>query len=140
VREAAMAKQVPKSLEGFDPFGALVGLRFTKWETGYSRCILEVDDRLLNPHGTLHGGATYTMADSGMGATLYSCIDPDEICATIEINIVYFKAITSGILTCDTRVIHRSKRIATLESEITMDGSLVAKAIGTWSVFKEKKP
>ena len=134
-----MPKKVPMKLEGFDPFGALVGLAFTSWEEGYSQCVLEIDGKLLNPHSTLHGGATYTMADSGMGATLYSCIDEDELCATIEIKIVYFKAVTSGTLTCDTRLVHRSKRIATLESEIRQGEQLIAKALGTWSIFKEKR-
>ena len=134
-----MPKKVPVKLEGFDPFGALVGLTFTRWEEGYSQCVLEIDGKLLNPHKTLHGGATYTMADSGMGATLYSCIDEDELCATIEIKIVYFKAVNSGTLICDTRLINRSKRIATLESEIRQGEQLIAKALGTWSIFKEKR-
>ena len=79
------------------------------------------------------------MADSGMGATLYSCIDEDEICATIEIKIVYFKAVRSGTLTCDTKLVHKGKRIATLESEIRQGEYLIAKALGTWSIFKEKR-
>ena len=134
-----MPKKVPQTLEGFDPFGSLVGLSFTKWENGYSQCVVDVSEKLLNPHKTLHGGVPYTMADSGMGATLYSCIEEDELCATIEIKIVYFRPVTSGRLTCDTRLVHRSKRIATLESEIRQGDQLIAKALGTWSIFKEKR-
>jgi len=134
-----MPKKVPQQLEGFDPFGDLVGLTFTKWEKGYSQCVVEVDAKLLNPHRTVHGGVTYTMADSGMGAALYSCIGDDELCSTIETNIVYFKPVASGTLTCDTKVIHKSKRIATLESEIKQEGRLVAKALGTWSIYKANR-
>jgi len=133
-----MPKKMPRNLAGFDPFGELVGLTFTKWEHGHSQCVMEVEDKLLNPHRTLHGGATYTMADSGMGATMYSVMEDDELCATIEIKIVYFKAVPSGRLVCDTRLLHKGNRIATLESEISRDGELVAKAIGTWSIFKAK--
>jgi len=46
--------------------------------------------------------------------------------------------VDSGTLTCDTKVISKSKRIATLESEIKHEGHLVAKALGTWSIYKEK--
>jgi len=134
-----MPKKFPQKLEGFDPFGELIGLTFTKLENGYSQCVLEVNGKLLNPHKVLHGGVTYSMADTGMGAALYTCIDEDELCATIETKIVYFKPVTSGRLTCDTRVVHRSKRIATLESEIKDDRQLIAKALGTFSVFKEKR-
>ncbi len=133
-----MPKPVPYDLTGFDPFGELVGLTFTSLEYGHSRFEMDVDERLFNPQRTLHGGATYTLADTGMGATMYSVIDEDELCATIETKIVYFRAVTSGRLVCDTRLIHKGKRIATLESEISQDGELVAKALGTWSIFKGK--
>jgi len=133
-----MPKKMPQYVEGFNPFGDLIGLAFTRAEKGCSQCVLEVDRKLLNPFRILHGGATYTMADTGMGAALLSCIDTDEQCSTIEIKIVYFKAVVSGTLACDTKVIHKSKRIATLESEIKHEGRLVAKALGTWSIYQEK--
>jgi len=138
VEEATMPKKVPLESEGFNPFGELIGLNFVKCETGYSQCVLEVSEKLLNPHRVLHGGVIYSMADNGMGGALYSYLDDDELCATIEIKIVYFKAVTSGTLTCDTRIVHRSKRIAALESEIKNDGHLVAKATGTFSIFRVK--
>jgi acyl-CoA thioesterase len=134
-----MPKQVPQKLEGFNPFGDLVGISFTKAENGYCQCTLKVNDGLMNPQKALHGGVAYSMADTGMGGALYSIMEPDELCASIEINMVYFRAVISGALTCDTRVIHRGKRIATLESEVYNDGSLIAKALGTFSIFKEKR-
>ena len=138
VEEVPMPKKVPLESEGFNPFGELIGLDFVKCERGYSQCVLEVNERLLNPHKVLHGGVIYSMADTGMGGALYSYLDDDELCATIEIKIVYFKAVTSGTLTCDTKIVHRSKRIAALESEIAKDGHLVAKATGTFSIFRVK--
>lgn len=134
-----MPKKMPQYVEGFNPFGDLIGLAFTRAEEGCSQCVLEVATKLLNPFRILHGGATYTMADTGMGAALLSCIDADQQCSTIEIKIVYFKSVISGTLTCDTKVIHKSKRIATLESEIKHEGRLVAKAPGTWSIYQEKR-
>jgi acyl-coenzyme A thioesterase PaaI-like protein len=44
--------------------------------------------------------------------------------------------VASGRLTCDTRVVHRGKRIAILESEVRNGEQLVAKATGTYSLFK----
>jgi len=134
-----MAKEFPAELEGFDPFGDLIGLTFTRCEDGFSRCLIEVSEKLLNPHKTLHGGVAYSMADTGMGAALYTRMDEGELCATIEIKIVYFKAVTTGKLTCDTKLIHRSKKIAALESEIKLGEQLVAKALGTFSIFEDKR-
>jgi acyl-CoA thioesterase len=134
-----MAKQFYPNRKGFSPFRELVGATFTKVENGYSQCVLEIDAKHLNPYGTAHAGVAFTLADSGMGIALWSCIDEDEGCATIENQIVYFLPVKSGTLTCETKLIHRSKRIATLESEIINDGQVVAKAIGTWSIFKAKR-
>lgn len=133
-----MPKKFPIELKGFSPFRDLVGVTFTKVESGFSRCVLEMNEMLSNAFGNLHGGAIFTVADSGMGAALYSSIGEDELCATAETSIVYFKPVTSGTITCNTKVIHRSKRIAILESEIRSGDRLVAKALGTFSIYKEK--
>jgi len=133
-----MPKNFPMNLKGFHPFGDLIGLSFTKFENGYSQCTLDVVDKLLNPHKVVHGGVLYSMADTGMGAALYSNLDKNELCTTIEIKIIYFKAVKSGALICDTKVIHKGKKIATMESEIINDEQIVAKAIGTFSIFKIK--
>jgi acyl-CoA thioesterase len=133
-----MPRKFPLDPKGFNPFGELIGLNFTKCEKGHSQCVLEVNEKLFNPHKVLHGGIVYSMADTGMGGALYPDLGDDELCATIEIKIIYFAAVTSGTLVCDTRVIHRGKRVAILESEIKNDGRLVAKATGSFSIFKVK--
>jgi len=134
-----MGKEMPADMSGFNPFGDLIGLQFVKCEGGQSRCTLGVEPRLLNPHGAVHGGVLYSMADTGMGGAMYTVMEKEELCATIEIKIVYFKAVRSGTLVCDTRIISRGRRVAALESEITSDGRLVAKASGTFSVFRAKE-
>ena len=48
-------------------------------------------------------------------------------------------SVKSGTLICNTKVINIGKKIATLESEILNDEQLVAKAIGTYSIFKSEK-
>jgi len=134
-----MGKEMPADMSGFNPFGDLIGLQFLKCEGGQSRCTLEVEQRLLNPHGAVHGGVLYSMADTGMGGAMYTVMERDELCATIEIKITYFKAVRSGTMVCDTRIISRGRKVAALESEITSDGRLVAKASGTFSVFRAKE-
>ena len=134
-----MPKSFPLNMKGFHPFGDLIGLKFTKVEMGYSQCTLDVVDKLLNPHKVVHGGVLYSMADTGMGAAAYTTlVAKNELCATIEIKINYFKATRTGVLTCNTKVIHQGKKIVTMDSEILNDGQIVAKAIGTYSIFEIK--
>lgn len=131
-----MARHTANENEGFNPFGDLIGLRFSDHGDGTSQFTLEVRQALLNPYQVLHGGVLYAMADTAMGAALYTRLQEEEACATIEMKINYLAAVTEGTLTCDARVIHKGKRIAVLESEIMNDGRLVAKAMGTFSIFK----
>ncbi len=130
-----MSKDFPLNEAGFHKFGELIGLKFTELQEGRSRCVLEVNEKLFNPHGVLHGGVVYSMADTGMGAALYSLLDEDELCTTVEVKISYFKALTDGTLVCDTRVINKTRRIAVLESEIRNDQQLTAKASGTFYIY-----
>ena len=73
-----------------------------------------------------------------MGAALYPSLSPGEICATIEIKINYYRPVTSGEVRCHTEVVHRGRRVANLESSIYADDRLVAKANGSYSIFKLK--
>lgn len=124
--------------EGFHPFGDMIGLDFSGFGEGYSECRLKVSEDLLNPHGVLHGGIVYSMADTGMGAALYSLMEEEELCATVEVKISYFSEVKSGELICETTVVNKGKKIANLESEIKKDDKLIAKATGTYYVFTPK--
>ncbi len=133
-----MPKPFPLKAKGFHKFGDLIGLEFRKFERGYSQCFLQINEDHFNPHNVVHGGVLYSMADTGMGAALYSLLEKEELCATIEIKINYFKSVKDGILICDTKVIHKGKTIGVLESEILNEDIIVAKAYGTFSIFKLK--
>jgi len=134
-----MPKPFPAERSGFHPFGDLIGLEFIACVEGNSRCRLTVRPELLNPHGVLHGGVVYSMVDTGMGGALYTRLDSDELCATIEIKINYFSAIRSGELICDTQLIHRGKRTAALDSSVRQGDQWVARALGTYSIFPVRK-
>lgn len=129
-----MAKQFTEG----DGFGKLLGLETTERGDGTSRGRIVVRPELINPHGTVHGGVMYSMADNGMGAALYSHLEESESCATIEIKMVYIAAVTSGVLECESRVINKGRRVAVLESEVRNGDRLVAKALGTFAIFPVK--
>lgn len=121
-------------------FIELIGLKFIKMEKGFSRSELKITDSLLNPYDTLHGGVVYSMADTGMGGALSTCLEEDERCSTIEIKINYLKSIRSGRLICDTKVIHQGKNIAFLESVVKdHEAQLVATATGTFNILTNNK-
>lgn len=130
-----MPKKLPDPAS-YSPFTKLVGLRFTKEEQGESQAILEVTERVLNNYGTVHGGAISTLADVAMGAALYVSLDDDEICKTVEMKVSYLKPATSGTLVCDARVVGRTRKLGTVEAQITNNGELIAKTTGKFHIAR----
>lgn len=130
-----MKEQAQQESEGSNPFGELIGLSFSSMENGSSQCRLEVTERLLNPNGVVHGGVIYSLADTAMGGALFSTLNEEQSCATVEMKVNYFKPATSGSLSCTAEVVHRGKRFGYLESEVRSEDGLIAKASATFSIF-----
>jgi acyl-CoA thioesterase len=129
-----MPKHVPLGSEGFNPFGDLIGLAFSKLEEGRSECRLHVGEKLLNPYGVVHGGVIYSLADTAMGGALYSLMGEDERCVTVEMKVVYFRPVTSGSLGCAAEVVHRSRKLGFVEAGVKNGDREVAKASATFSI------
>jgi acyl-CoA thioesterase len=125
------------SAPGFPPhrFADMMGMTFDGSTDGQSRCRVLLRPELMNPHGVAHGAVAYALADTGMGAALYTLLEPGESCATIEIKIVYLASAREGELVCETKVIRRGSRVAVLESEVFESNRMVAKALGTYSIL-----
>ena len=61
-----------------------------------------------------------------------------ESLATLEIKITYLNPGKTGILNCSTKVLHKGRRFAMLESEIMQKGQLIAKASGIYAMYLAK--
>ena len=118
------------------PFIKLLGLRIVKFENGYCESYLEARENLSNKHKTIHGGVIYSMADISMGVAVYSALKKNEETSTIEIKINYLKPAYVKSLNCAAKIIQQGKNIAVLEADIKSEDILIAKAIGTFSIFK----
>jgi acyl-CoA thioesterase len=119
-------------------FQKVIGLDVCERANGMSRARIAIGDEHMNPHGVVHGAVIYALADTGMGAALYTRLDEAESCATIEIKIAYMASAREGELECETRLISKGRRVAFLESEVRNEGKLVAKAMGTFAVFETR--
>lgn len=127
-----------KEVRKISPFINLLGLAIDDLEHGICLSRLDVSDSFLNKHKTVHGGVIYSMADISMGVAVYSTLKKDEETSTIEIKINYLKPANTKILVCEAKVIQKGKNIAVLEAEVESNDNLIAKAMGTFSIFKAK--
>lgn len=132
-----MPKDLPDP-EDYSPFTKLLGLNYPIHKKGFCRAVLTIEDKLLNNYDAAHGGVIYSIADVAMGAALWSLLDEDEICKTVEVKITYLKPAIKGTLVCDARVLNRTKKIGTLESEVTNSGEVIAKTTGKFHISKVK--
>jgi acyl-CoA thioesterase len=117
-----------------------VGLQMEQPAGGRSRITLPIEPHHFNSTGVVHGGVLFTLADTGMGAALYSSLEKGFLSATVEIKISYFKPVTGGTIVCESEVINQGKRLATLESSLLVDGVRVAKASGTFAILQRAAP
>lgn len=121
------------------PFADLIGLGIDSSSPGNSICSVAITQKLLNPHKVAHGAVLYALADTGMGAAVYPLLSEGELCATIEIKMNYFAPVYEGGVSCVTKIINQGKAVVNLESEIFSGEKLVAKANGSYAVFKPRK-
>ena len=124
-----------KTIKPEHPYADLLGLIIKSKSDGKCTCSIAFGKTLLNPNGVVHGGAIYSMADTGMGGALSSTLQEDQLCATIEIKIMYLKPAGHFDLVCYSELIKKGRRVAFLESEVYSNDKLIAKASGSFAIF-----
>ena len=116
------------------PFARLLGIVQESGGAGRSACTLPLRPDLLNSIGMAHGGLTFTLADTCMGAAMRSLLAEDERAVTVEIKMNYLQPARDGVLRSDSVVVHRGRLLANVESRIRCGDALVATANGTFAV------
>ncbi|MBI3723214.1 PaaI family thioesterase [bacterium] len=102
---------------------------------GASEVSLQVKPSHMNAVGVLHGGAVFTLVDSGMACAIMELLRQGETCVSIEIKVQNVAPVREGTLVASSVVLHKGRTIAHVESEVrTAQGRLVAKGMGTFFV------
>jgi uncharacterized protein (TIGR00369 family) len=97
--------------------------------------------RYLNPGGTVHGGWTATILDGAMAYCVHSTLKAGEGYTTVEMKINYVRPVlpTTGIVRCESKLIHRGSRTATSEGRLFDErGRLLAHGSETCMIFPAK--
>ena len=85
---------------------------------GKARVQMKVEERHMNSHGTVHGGAIFTLADTAFALASNSRGVP---AAAINAHISYVKSATGGTLYADAEEFSISPKIATYTVTVTDD-------------------
>ena len=73
-----MASSLPPEASERNAFGRLVGLSIDTAADGVCHAHLQTHPEHFNAHGVMHGGVLFSLADTAMGAALYTLLDADE--------------------------------------------------------------
>lgn len=99
----------------------------------FSRITFEVNEMLMNPQGTLHGGIMATVMDISMGHLLRKTIGPG---ITVEMNTQFLRAAPPGLATAEGRFIKKGRSLSFMESRLWgADGKLAALTTATWKML-----
>ena len=118
-------------------FSKHIGAKVEEVEPGRSTIAIDVEDIHLNGAGTLHGGVYASLIDNAMGLSVLALVGVRT--ATIEMNVHFLGAVNAGRITCESEVLHRTRRTATAEAKVhDAEGNLVALGTGAFRVFEKK--
>ena len=118
-------------------FSRHIGAKVEEVEPGRSVISIDVEEVHLNGAGTLHGGVYASLIDNAMGLSVLALVGVRT--ATREMNVHFLGAVSEGRITCQSEVVHRTRRTATAEAKVRdSEGNLVAMGTGAFRVFERK--
>ena len=100
-------------------------------------CVVDftAHEYLQNPRGLLHGGVLATAMDISMGHLVQRIGGPG---ATVTLEAHYHRAVSSGRVRCEGKIVHRGVNLWFLNTRVTAEnGELVAS--GTCTVAMARK-
>lgn len=120
------------------PIAGTAPMDFVAVEEGRITLIARPEPRFFNPIGSIHGGYAATVLDTALGCAVHSTLQAGEGYTTMEIKIVYHRAIQPelGDLRCEGVVIARGRRSAASEAKLyDSEGRLLASGSSTCMVM-----
>jgi uncharacterized protein (TIGR00369 family) len=136
-----LAKKILRGEAPPPPIGRLLGFVLKVIEPGRTVFEMEVDERLHNPMGTLHGGIYCDLADAAMGFAYAATLSEGESFTTVELKINFLRAVRQGKLTAEAKVVKAGSSLGFVECDVTDPaGKLVARASSTCMKLREGPP
>ena len=128
--EERSMKERSQEVNRRNPFVQLLGVEIVEISPDRSLLRLALRPELLNPHGLVHGGALFTLADNAAGCAAST---DGRVYVTQESDIHFLRAQSTGAVTAEARVIHRGRSTVLVEVSLTGEGDrLLAAASFTY--------
>jgi len=124
------AFQVVKST----PYLKLLGIELVEITDEKAVMSLEMQEKLRQPYGLLHGGATASLIDTAMAFAVIAAIGTEEKATTVDLTVQYLRPHTEGKIVCTAKVARAGKRLLFLSAEVVNEqGKMIATALSTYT-------
>lgn len=125
----------PKTVHG------TLGIRFEALEADGVTVAVDVDERLYQHAGIVHGGVFVLLAESAASTCAALSVDIARFdVAGMEINANHLRRVTAGTLRATARPLHRGGSTHVYGIEVDNDGALVCVARCTIAVRRRESP
>lgn len=113
-----------------DKFSEWLDLKIVDVKEGYSKITCVIRPEMLNGVGTVHGGITFSIADS---AFAFACNAENNLSVALDVHMSYTKAGRAGdVFTAEAKELSTSKRISIYDIRVTnQNNELIALFKGT---------
>lgn len=125
------------------PISQLIGFRVLPAtaedkELGRATVELDIDSRLNNPMGRVHGGVLAALSDAAMGIAFGRTLDPDQDFSTIDLHIHFMRPVRGKKLTARGEMIQRGLRVGFVQCRVRDDrGKEVASSSCSCTVLEQ---
>ena len=121
-----------------NPFLNELGFDLVRMEDGQSEITVKLQPQHVNSWQVMHGGIIMTLLDASMSRAARSLVEGVTSAATVEMKTSFFQpgGKAGSTMQGTGRVLHKSTTLYYCEGEVRNGERLVAKAMGTFKVFK----
>lgn len=109
-----------------------IGLHLEDAGPGWARMRMQLIDGVMNPFGSVHGGAIAALIDSAAGSAIAAgCApDSDRIMGTIDMHVHFLERGKGDALIAEARMVRAGRAVAVASAQV-YDASATLVAIGT---------
>ena len=116
------------------PYLKLLGIELIEITEEKAVMSLTMQEKLRQPYGLLHGGATASLIDTAMAFAVIAAIGTEEKATTVDLTVQYLRPHTEGKVVCTAKVARAGKRLLFLSAEVVNEqGKLIATALSTYT-------
>lgn len=109
-------------------------------ESGESETTLEVDDRVINARGVLHGGALCDLLDAAIASAVRSAVPEGFGAVTASLTVEFIRPVPKGSqVRALGHTIYVGRNLAYGRAEALIGDRIVGSANGTWKVVTKER-